>query len=436
MATYGQTQSEQGTCRGGAYEMEWEDEYTHEYEDEFESEFENEFEAEDEWGNTLGGVARGIGGLFGESEDEYVHEFSHEIAHEGEAEDEAFFGRLAEIASSGVPSRALQSLARRAVAGAMKSGTSASGAPANALDTVLSILSEAELAAELVQELSQEYEYETEDELNPVRKVYLDAMMEHLAHAAAEAETEAEAAAFIAPLASLAVKTLPKALKLAPKVIQTVAKAVPHMAKAAHGVAKTLRHNPATRPMTRILPTAIKRGATALARHAAAGHPVTPRHARQTIAHHSARIINNPRQAVNIYRRARTLDRKFHQLRPAHLGAMAQRHRLHQGAGGRGHLQHGVHPAHAIAAGRRPVSLRPGYGSPRPRGVPQHAHYGGHGHAPGNSPVHGHPVHGHYGHGGGYHPGYSYGPGHAPGGDAPIPGYVGGWRCQCNCGPH
>ena len=39
---------------------------------------------------------------------------------------------------------------------------------------------------------------------NPLRRVYPDAMMEHLGHAAAEAETEAEAEAFIGALVPLA----------------------------------------------------------------------------------------------------------------------------------------------------------------------------------------------------------------------------------------
>ena len=39
---------------------------------------------------------------------------------------------------------------------------------------------------------------------NPLRRVYPDAMMEHLGHAAAEAETEAEAEAFVGALVPLA----------------------------------------------------------------------------------------------------------------------------------------------------------------------------------------------------------------------------------------
>src|SRR5215469_4324163 len=57
-------------------------------------------------------------------------------------------------------------------------------------------------------ELEDEWEGEFEDEgeamANPLRRVYPDAMMEHLGHAAAEAETEAEAEAFVGALVPLA----------------------------------------------------------------------------------------------------------------------------------------------------------------------------------------------------------------------------------------
>src|SRR5271167_194639 len=51
-----------------------------------------------------------------------------------------------------------------------------------------------------------ESEFEGEFELNPVRKVYPDAAMEHLAHAAMVAESEGEAARVLRPVVHMAAK--------------------------------------------------------------------------------------------------------------------------------------------------------------------------------------------------------------------------------------
>src|SRR5215831_20649335 len=104
---------------------------------------ESEYELEDEYEGEdfdLGGVIKGISGLVGEGEGEYEDEW------EGEYEDEF----------------------------------------------------------ELEDEWEGEYEDEGEAMANPLRRVYPDAMMEHLGHAAAEAETEAEAEAFVGALVPLA----------------------------------------------------------------------------------------------------------------------------------------------------------------------------------------------------------------------------------------
>src|SRR5437588_12270278 len=60
-------------------------------------------------------------------------------------------------------------------------------------------LGEFEMESELG-EFESESEFEHEHELNPIRRVYPDALMEHMAHAAAEAENEHEAAEQFLPL--------------------------------------------------------------------------------------------------------------------------------------------------------------------------------------------------------------------------------------------
>ena len=116
------------------------------------------------------------------------------------------------------------------------------------------LLGESEYEGELEgeYELEGEWEGEYEDEgermANPLRRVYPDAMMEHLGHAAAEAETEAEAEAFIGAL-------VPLAAGLARSAAPHIARSTPQLVRGLSTVARTLRRNPATRPLVRALPT-------------------------------------------------------------------------------------------------------------------------------------------------------------------------------------
>src|ERR1700757_4121888 len=70
----------------------------------------------------------------------------------------------------------------------------------------------------LLGEEEMEGEHELEHEISPIRKIYPDAMMEHLGELAAEAETEEEAAEHFLPLIGMAAsKLLPVAARaLAP----------------------------------------------------------------------------------------------------------------------------------------------------------------------------------------------------------------------------
>src|SRR5512136_96179 len=73
-------------------------------------------------------------------------------------------------------------------------------------------------------EYEGEFEEEWEGEVNPIRRIYPDALMEHLGHIAAEAESEAEAEAFCAVLVPLALRVYPRAIpaviRTAPQLIQ------------------------------------------------------------------------------------------------------------------------------------------------------------------------------------------------------------------------
>jgi len=282
----------------GLSEFEWEGE------DEFESEFEyeDEFEGEDEFGDILGGIARGIGGLLGESEYEDELEYELEGEFEGEAESEAFFGKLAGLAKRAIASPALRKLAMRGAKAALGGLNMPPGA-VGALGHVATLLTESE----------EEGEYEGEYELNPVRKVYPDAMLEHLGHAATEAETEGEAFAFLAPLVPLAAKAV---MKLAPKAIGMLAKSTPKLVRGLTNVGKTLYRNPSTRPLMRVLPSVAKRTVNAIAKQVAHGRPVSATSAVRTLARQTARALGHPHQSVKAYQRSKALDRRFHAMAP------------------------------------------------------------------------------------------------------------------------
>jgi len=146
---------------------------------------------------------------------------------------------------------------------------------------------------------------EYEGEVNPIRRIYPDALMEHLGHAAAEAESEEEAEAFIGALVPLAARFIPRAAS-------AVMRVAPNLIRGVAGAARTLRANPATRPLVRALPTVVRRTTANLARQAQAGRRVTPQTAVRTLARQTSRVIGSPAQCAQAYRRSRALDRNYH----------------------------------------------------------------------------------------------------------------------------
>src|SRR5579862_5348663 len=91
----------------------------------------------------------------------------------------------------------------------------------------LEALPELEFEGELEGELESHEFHELglhEGEISPVRKYYVDAMLEHMGHVAAEAESEQEAAEGFLPLIPmLAAKALPLAAKLGAKMLPKLA---------------------------------------------------------------------------------------------------------------------------------------------------------------------------------------------------------------------
>jgi hypothetical protein len=294
-----------------------------------------------------------------ETESELEGEFESESENESEMEAEAFFNHLAAMADRGGRSQALRRIGLAAARQALRSYRKS---PPPAIE------GEGEFEDEF---------FEMEAEFNPLQAAHANAVMEHLGHEAAAAETEEEAAEQFLPLVPLAAKfVLPKVAKFAAKALPHLTKKVlPHLTRGVSQVARTLFRSKATRPLLRTLPNISKRTVVHLARQAAHGRPVSPKAAVRTLARHTARVLANPRHAVAAFRRSKALDRRYHRAARPLLGrqirprAVPHRHR-HSSRGywtrpwrrhavsyrQPGHLQAGVHqravPSPAVYSGQ------------------------------------------------------------------------------------
>jgi hypothetical protein len=230
---------------------------------------------------------------------------------EDESESEAFYSRLARLARRRPHSKALTRIAKRAARAAISS----------LADPTCDGESECEAEGEYEDEGEAEGEFEAG--LNPIRRVYPDALMEHLGHAATETEDEAEAEAFVGAL-------LPLAAKVLPKVGRAVMKAAPQLTRAVARVARTLRKNPSTRQLVRTMPELARRTVRSLAHRVAKGKPLTGRAAVRSLARHASHLLRHPKRVVHTYRRSRALHGHHHRATPQfHPGARRVRRRHH-----------------------------------------------------------------------------------------------------------
>jgi hypothetical protein len=218
------------------------------------------------------------------------------------------------------------------------------------------------LLGEGEEEYEDEFEGELEDEISPVRKIYPDAMMEHLGELAAEAETEDEAAEHFLPLVGMAASKLlpvvaravaPAAKRMLPKIARAVTKASPHLTKTIGKVARTLHRNPQTRHLLKVVPTIARRTVGSIARQAAHGRHLTPRLAVRTLARTASRVLGHPHHRRHALRHHNRLERRFHHrygrgiARP-HYGLRHRRHHYGYAPGVR--TVRGVHHRHGVAA--------------------------------------------------------------------------------------
>src|SRR5271170_3804079 len=179
------------------------------------------------------------------------------------------------------------------------------------------------IAGSLLGESEDEYEGEDEyeAEISPIRKIYPDAMMEHLGELAAEAESEQEAAEHFLPLVGMAASKLlpvvakavaPGAKKALPRIAKAVTKATPHLTQGIGKVAKALHRDPTKRHLLRAVPSIARSTVGSIAKQAAHGRPVTPKTAVRTLARQTRRVLGSPRLRTLALRRHHRLDRRFH----------------------------------------------------------------------------------------------------------------------------
>jgi hypothetical protein len=249
-----------------------------------------------------------------------AHEFESEFEFESELESEQFFGALANLARRGVgwitaagsPQRRFAlSIARQALNRGLPAlgqllggriGGTANGAAARALGSQA-----ASWLGGLLPQQEYEAELEGEYEISPIRKIYPDAMMEHLGHAAAETHSEAEAEA-------LAGAMIPLAARVVPRAAPALMRATPGLVCGISGVVHGLRRSPTTRPLVRVVPAIVRRTAATIGQQAARGAPVTPQAAVRTLARQTLRVLGSPQVAAGAFRHSRVMDRRFHRM--------------------------------------------------------------------------------------------------------------------------
>jgi len=212
-------------------------------------------------------------------------------------------------------------------------------------NVVGNLLGESEAEDELEDESA--FETEAEEELSPIRKIYPDAMMEHLGELAAEAESEDEAAEHFLPLIGMAASkllpvvakaVLPKAAKIgaqaarslvkpinpmamakaalaakkSARAVNAVTKATPQLTRGVGTVTRNLFRNPQTRHLVKTVPAIARRTVGNIARNAARGHVVTPQGAVRTLARQTRYVLGSPQHRRTALRRHNRLERTFH----------------------------------------------------------------------------------------------------------------------------
>lgn len=147
---------------------------------------------------------------------------------------------------------------------------------------------------------------ELEQFVNPPGPVLPEMLMQHLGHAAAEAEAEDEAEAFVGALIPLAARVVPRAGP-------TLMRAAPQLIRGVSRMTGELWRRPQTRRMVNAVPTVVTRTARVLAQRDRAGRVTTPQAAMRVLTRQAQRVLGDPRRRGQAIRRAVAVDRRYHE---------------------------------------------------------------------------------------------------------------------------
>jgi hypothetical protein len=316
-------------------------EFEYELEFETEGEFENEFEAEFE--------GEGFGW---EDVKTFAGNEWKALNTPGSAERKAVLG--AAKAALPLVGTGLGTLAGGRFGNAKLGGTIGGGVGSWAAGLLPDQESAFEFEGEFEAEFESEGEFEFENFANPVTRAYPDALMEHMGLAAMEAESEYEAAEHFAPLIPVvASKLLPAAARAMPRaaartlphVARVITHATPQLTRSVTQLTRMLHRDPHTRPLVRVIPSVARRAVTTIARHAAAGRPVSPHQAVRILAHTNHNLLRNPRTVRAVLHRAHQMDRHARSVTGLPVHHHHPHHRQHWHGALPAHLRH-LHPRH------------------------------------------------------------------------------------------
>ncbi len=239
-------------------------------------------------------------------ENELAGEFTAEAgSHEQESENEDFFNNLASMGERSGKSRALRRIALAAARSALRGRT----------------LDEPGRDGELgeYEGLSAEAAFLEATGLSPEMAML---EMEHLGHAAAEAESEQEAAEQFLPLIALAgkallpvlaKKALPFAMKMGSKVLPQLARRVsPQLSRGIGNITRTLYQHPASRRLIRAVPRIARGTMLDVLRRYSQGGRIDPAMVSRLLAGRTAQVLSNPTQLARTWQRSASADARYH----------------------------------------------------------------------------------------------------------------------------
>jgi hypothetical protein len=141
--------------------------------------------------------------------------------------------------------------------------------------------------------------------LTPGQRAELEALLEHLGHAAVQARRGAEAQALVGAM-------VPVAVRLVTTTPSVLLPGIPVIVGAAAVVARALGSSANTRPFLRVLPAIVVRTLEQAAGRGTVGRAPGPADPVDVLAEETRKVLSSPESCVRIYRQSCSADRRFH----------------------------------------------------------------------------------------------------------------------------